>query len=218
MEPVNIRAFLALGPLPVEAPAAVGAEHLPFENVRSIGPLWNSPAFLTDLFPVFLYRSKEFVTDNRLMGVSGNNQVVVIGRDLLMIHHLCLALHQITGINLAFQNLHYRAGLPFSAANQTGAGDLAGRFFVVARRRNSHFIEITDDTVQRHTLISPVKNLFHDRSCFLVNQQLVTVIRGFSVAIRRPCADIITVFHGLPCLRLNFSSNIQGIGFVYHIL
>ena len=45
----------------------------------------------------------------------------------------------------------------------------------------------------------------------------MTVIRGFPVAIRRPCADIITVFHGLPCLRLNFSSNIQGIGFVYHI-
>ena len=76
MEPVNIRAFLALGPLPVEASAAVGAEHLPFENVRSIGPLWNSPAFLTDLFPVFLYRSKEFVTDNRLMLLTSFCQIL----------------------------------------------------------------------------------------------------------------------------------------------
>ena len=87
----------------------------------------------------------------------------------------------------------------------------------MAWRRNSHFIEITDDAVQRHTLISPVKNLFHDRSRLFVNQQLVTVIWVFPVAIRRPRTDIIAVFHSLPCLCLNFSANVQRIGFVYHV-
>ena len=201
----------------MEAPAAVGAEHLTLENIGGISAFVNRPAFLADLFPVFLHRNKEFVADNRLMGVSGNNQVVVIRLDLPVIHHLCLALHQIAGINLAFQNLHYCAGLPFAAPNQTGAGDFAGRFFVVAWRRNSHFIEITDNAVQRYALISPFKNLFHNRGRILVDQQLVTVIRVFPVAIGCPCADIIAVFHGLSCLRLDLPAYIQGIGFIYHI-
>ena len=88
----------------------------------------------------------------------------------------------------------------------------------MAWRRNPHFIEVTDDTVQRYALISPFKNLFHDRSRILIDQQLVAVIRVFPVAIGCPCANIIAVFHGLSCLCLDLSSNIQRIGFIYHIL
>ena len=86
------------------------------------------PAFLADLFPVFLYRSKEFMADNRLMGASGNNQVVIVSLDLLVVHHLCFACTRCR-YKLRFLNLHYRAGLPFAAPNQAGAGDFTGWIF-----------------------------------------------------------------------------------------
>mgnify|MGYP002508660817 CR=1 FL=1 len=47
------------------------------------------------------------------MGASCNNQVVLPGLNLLMVHDLCLSLHQIAGVDLAFQNLHYGAWAPY---------------------------------------------------------------------------------------------------------
>ncbi len=217
MEPVNVRPFLALGALPVEAPAAVGTEHLPLENVWGVGPLWDRPAFLTDLFPVFLHRCKELITDDWFMGASCNNQVVLPGLNLLMVHDLCLSLHQIAGVDLAFQNLHYGACLPFPAPDQARAGDLPGGFFVMAGRCDPHFIQVADDTVQRHMPMRPLKNLPYDRGGIFIDQQFMAVVRVFAVAVGRPCADIIAVFHGLPCLGLDLPANVQCVSLVYHI-
>ncbi len=151
------------------------------------------------------------------MGASCNNQVVLPGLNLLMVHDLCLSLHQIAGVDLAFQNLHYGACLPFPAPDQARAGDLPGGFFVMAGRCDPHFIQVADDTVQRHMPMRPLKNLPYDRGGIFIDQQFMAVVRVFAVAVGRPCADIIAVFHGLPCLGLDLSANVQCVSLVYHI-
>ena len=46
----------------------------------------------------------------------------------------------------------------------------------------------------------------------------MAVIRVFPVAVGRPPADVIAVFHGLPCLGFDLPANIQSVCLVYHIL
>ena len=81
------------------------------------------------------------------MSMLYNNQVVVSGLYLLMVYNFCLALYQITGIDLAFQYLHYGTGLPFPTPNQPRAGNFTGSLFVMAWGRNPHFIQITHNAV-----------------------------------------------------------------------
>ena len=188
-----------------------------FENIWGIGMLWNRPAFFADLFPVFLDRLKDRMADDGLMGMFCDDQVIVPGSDLLVVYNLCPALRQIAGVDFAFQNLHYCAYLPFPAPDQAGAGDLSGGFFIVAGRCDPHFIQVADDTVQRHMLMRPLKNLPYDRGGIFIDQQFMAVVRVFAVSVWRPCADIIAVFHGLPCLGLDLPANVQRVSLIYHI-
>ena len=54
------------------------------------------------------------------MGASGNNQVVIVSLDLLVVHHLCFALHQIAGINLIGENFMDHAGAPHGIVIHSG--------------------------------------------------------------------------------------------------
>ena len=87
----------------------------------------------------------------------------------------------------------------------------------MAGRCDPHFIQVADDTVQRHMLMRPLKNLPHNRGGIFIDQKFMAVVRVFAVAVGRPCADIIAVFHGLPCLGLDLPANVQCVSLVYHI-
>ena len=87
----------------------------------------------------------------------------------------------------------------------------------MAGRCDPHFIQVADDTVQRHMPMRPLKNLPYDRGGIFIDQQFMAVVRVFAVAVGRPCADIIAVFHGLPCLGLDLPANVQCVSLVYHI-
>ena len=45
----------------------------------------------------------------------------------------------------------------------------------------------------------------------------MAIIRIFPVTVRCPCTNIVAVFHSLPRLCFDFSSNVQSIGFIDHI-
>ena len=131
----------------METPAAIRTEYLSLKDIGGIWFFWHSLALLADLFPIVLYRLKNRMADNRLMGMPCNDQIIVSGLYLLVVYNFGLALYQITGINLTFQYLHYSTGLPFPAPDQPRAGNFTGSLFIMAWGRNPHFIQITHNTV-----------------------------------------------------------------------
>ena len=158
MEQVNIRPFLPLIALPMEAAATVGAEHFPLKDVRGIRVNLMCLAFFAHLPAVCLYCLKNFMADNGLMGIGGDNQVILVCLYLLVVHNFCLALHQITGINFTVQYLCNRAGLPFAGADQVFMGDLARGTFPVAGRLYALFVQPAGNIIQPYMLISPLEN------------------------------------------------------------
>ena len=106
----------------------MGAENLAFENIGSEGIDFSVFAFFTDHTPVFLHGVENLMAHNSFMRTGNPDIVFFIRLCLAVIDALCLALHQITGINLTGQDFSHRPGLPFAVADQIFMADLTGLF------------------------------------------------------------------------------------------
>ena len=71
--------------------------------------------------------------------------------------------------------------------------------------------------VQPCTFLCPLEYLSYNRSGNGVNDELMAIVLGFQITIRRSGSDVLSVLHCLTLLGFDLAGNVHGIGFVYHI-
>ena len=111
MVEVHIIGLLADISLPVQAAAAMGAEHLAFEKIRRVGFDLPCLGAAGGLIENFLHHREQFPADDGLVGVPYHRPFLGIGLDLPVIHGFGLSLHQIAGVDLGTKNDADRSGL-----------------------------------------------------------------------------------------------------------
>ena len=217
MVEVHIVGLLADISLPVQAAAAMGAEHLAFEQVRRVG--FDLPRLGTagGLVEECLHRCKLFPTDDGLMGVPHDRPFLGVGLDLPVIHGFGLPLNEISGVDLGAKNDADCPGLPLAVAEQILVSDLALHLLVVAGGKNARFVQPHGDGIQTSALGSPTEHPLHHDGGNGVNDKLVAIVLGFQIAVGSTRTDELAIFHGLPLLRLDLASDVQRVGFVYHV-
>ena len=152
-------------------------------------------SFAVDL----LHLIKQFLADNRLVGVVYGDPLVFINSAVLNACKQALgsfSLCHVANIGDVFQNIGDNMLVPedfpfllIIVGNDTPFS------FVLTGRENAQFIQLFVDAHIAHTLASPEKNLLHDRSGFGVHNQLVLIVWVFQVAVLFPRTDILAVLH-----------------------
>ena len=217
MVEVHIVGLLADIPLPVQAAAAMGAEHLAFEKIRREGFDLPRLGAAGGLIENFLHRRELFPADDGLMGVPHHRPFLGIGLDLPVIHGFGLSLYQIAGVNLGAENDANSPGLPLAVAKQILVGDLALHLLVVAGGENARFIQPHGDGIEASALGSPTEYPLHYNGGNGVDDKLVAIVLRFQITVRSTRTDELAVLHGLPLLRPDLASDVQSVGFVYHV-
>ena len=217
MVEVHIVGLLADVSLPVQAAAAMGAEHLAFEKIRREGFDLPRLGAAGGLIENFLHRRELFPADDGLMGVPYHRPFLGIGLDLPVIHGFGLPLNEISGVDLGAENDADCSGLPLAAAEQIFVGDLALHLLIVAGSENTRFIQPHGDGIEASALGSPAEHPLHHDGGNRVDDKLVAIVLGFQIAVGSTRTDELAVLHGLPLLRPDLAPNVQSVGFVYHV-
>ena len=131
---VHIIGFLADISLSVQAAAAMGTEHLAFQNVLGIGFDFPCLGALCGLVEDFLHRVKLFPADDCFVSAANNRPFISIRLDLPVVYGFGLPLDEISGVNFGAENYADCPGLPFAVAQQIFMGNRTLSFLVVARR------------------------------------------------------------------------------------
>ena len=134
-----------------------------------------------------------------------------------MIHGFGLPLNEISGVDLGAENDTDCPGLPLAAAEQIFVSDLALPLLIVAGSENARFIQPHGDGIQASALGSPSEHPLHHGGGNGVDDKLVAIVLRFQIAVRSTRTDELSVLHGLPLLRPDLASNVQSVGFVYHV-
>ena len=134
-----------------------------------------------------------------------------------MIHGFGLSLYQIAGVNLGAENDANSPGLPLAVAKQILVGDLALHLLVVAGGENARFIQPHGDGIEASALGSPTEHPLHYNGGNGVDDKLVAIVLRFQITVRSTRTDELAVLHGLPLLRPDLASDVQSVGFVYHV-
>ena len=217
MVEVHIVGLLADVSLPVQAAAAMGAEHLAFEQIRREGFDLPRLGAAGGLIENFLHRRELFPADDGLMGVPYHRPFLGIGLDLPVIHGFGLPLNEISGVDLGAENNADCSGLPLAAAEQIFVGDLALHLLIVAGSENTRFIQPHGDGIEASALGSPAEHPLHHNGGNRVDDKLVAIVLRFQIAVGSTRTDELAVLHGLPLLRPDLAPNVQSVGFVYHV-
>ena len=217
MVEVHIVRLLADIPLPVQAAATMGAEHLAFEQIRREGFDLPRLGAAGGLIENFLHRRELFPADDGLMGVPHHRPFLGIGLDLPVIHGFGLPLNEISGVDLGAENNADCPGLPLAVAEQIFMGDLALHLLIVAGSENTRFIQPHGDGIEASALRSPPEHPLHHNGGNGVDDKLVAIVLRFQITVRSTRTDELAVLHGLPLLRPDLAPNVQSVGFVYHV-
>ena len=217
MVEVHIVGLLADIPLPVQAAAAMGAEHLAFEKIQREGFDLPCLGAAGGLIEIFLHHRELFPADDGLVGVPYHRPFLGIGLDLPVIHGFGLPLNEISSVDLGAENNADRSGLPLAAAEQIFVGDLALHLLVVAGGENARLIQPHGDGIQASALGSPAEHPLHHDGGNGVDDKLVAIVLRFQITVGSTRTDELAVLHGLPLLRPDLAPNVQSVGFVYHV-
>ena len=134
MVQVHIIGLFADISLSVQAAAAMGTEHLAFQNVRGIGFDFPCLGALCGLDEDFLYCVKLFPADDCFVSAANNRPFIGIRLDLSVVYGFGLPLDEISGVNLGTENCADCPCLPLAVAQQIFVGNCTLSFLVVARR------------------------------------------------------------------------------------
>ena len=217
MVEVHIIGLLADIPLPVQAAAAMGAEHLAFEKIRREGFDLPRLGAAGGLIENFLHRRELFPADDGLMGVPHHRPFLGVGIDLPVIHGFGLALNEISGVDLGAENDADCPGLPLAAAEQICVSDLSLHLLVVAGGENALLIQPHGDGIEASALGSPAEHPLHHNGGNRVDDKLVAIVLRFQIAVGSTRTDELAVLHGLPLLRPDLAPDVQSVGFAYHV-
>ena len=179
MVEVHIVGLLADISLPVQAAAAMGAEHLAFEQIRRVGFDLPCLGAAGGLIENFLHRRELFPADYGLMGVPHHRPFLGIGLDLPVIHGFGLPLHQIAGVDLGAENDADCSGLPLAVAKQILVSNLALHLLIVAGSEDARFIQPHGDSIEASTIGSPTEHPLHHNGGNGVDDKLVAIVLGF---------------------------------------
>ena len=179
MVEVHIVGLLADISLPVQAAAAMGAEHLAFEQIRRVGFDLPCLGAAGGLIENFLHRRELFPADYGLMGVPYHRPFLGIGLDLPVIHGFGLPLHQIAGVDLGAENDADCSGLPLAVAKQILVSNLALHLLIVAGSEDARFIQPHGDSIEASTIGSPTEHPLHHNGGNGVDDKLVAIVLGF---------------------------------------
>ena len=208
MVEVHIVGLLADVSLPVQAAAAMGAEHLAFEQIRREGFDLSRLGAAGGLVKDCLYCCELLPADDRFVSVLHNCPFLGIGLDLSVIHGFSLPLNEISGVDLGAENDADRSGLPLAAAKQILVGDLALHLLVVAGGKNACFVQPHGDGIEASALGSPAEHPLHHNGGNGVDDKLVAIVLGFQIAVGSTRTDELAVLHGLPLLRPDLAPNV----------
>ena len=217
MVEVHIVELLADISLPVQTAAAMGAEHLAFEQIRRVGFDLPCLGAAGGLVKDCLHRRELLPADDGLMGVPHHRPFLGVGLDLPVIHGFGLSLNEIAGIDLGAENNADCPGLPLAAAEQILVSDLALHLLVVAGGKNACFVQPHGNGIQASALGSPAEHPLHHDGGNGVDDKLVAIVLGFQIAVGSTRTDELAVLHGLPLLRSDLAPDVQSVGFVYHV-
>ena len=104
-----------------------------------------------------------------------------------MVDDFCLALNEISGIDLGPENLLDGPSLPVAVTQELFVGDCPLGLLIVAGGQVPGLIQTQDDGVQALSLGGPLAYLTDHGSCNRINNELVAVIRRFQIAIPSGC-------------------------------
>ena len=217
MVEVHIVELLADISLPVQTAAAMGAEHLAFEQIRRVGFDLPCLGAAGGLIENFLHRRELFPADDGLVGVPYHRPFLGIGLDLPVIHGFGLPLNEISGVDLGAENDADRSGLPLAAAEQIFVGDLALHLLVVAGGEDASLVQPHGDGIEASALGSPSEHPLYHNGGNGVDDKLVAIILRFQITVGSTRTDEFAVLHGLPLLRPDLAPDVQSVGFVYHV-
>ena len=217
MVEVHIVGLLADVSLPVQAAAAMGAEHLAFEQIRCVCVDLPRLGAAGGLIENFLHHRELFPADDGLMGVPHHRPFLGISLDLPVIHGFGLPLNEISGVDLGAENDADRSGLPLAAAEQIFVGDLSPHLLVVAGGEDASLVQPHGDGIEASALGSPAEHPLHHNGGNRVDDKLVAIVLRFQIAVGSTRTDELAVLHGLPLLRPDLAPDVQSVGFVYHV-
>ena len=217
MVEVHIVGLLTDVSLPVQAAAAMGAEHLAFEQIRCVCVDLPRLGAAGGLIENFLHRRKLFPTDNGLVSVAHDRPFLGVGLDLSVIHGFSLPLNEISSVDLGAENDADCPGLPLAAAEQILMGDLALHLLVVAGGEDASLVQPHGDGIEASALGSPSEHSLYHNGGNGVDDKLVAIVLRFQITVGSTRTDEFAVFHGLSLLRPDLAPNVQSVGFVYHV-
>ena len=151
------------------------------------------------------------------MGVPHHRPFLGISLDLPVIHGFGLPLNEISGVDLGAENDADRSGLPLAAAEQIFVGDLSLHLLVVAGGEDASLVQPHGDGIEASALGSPAEHPLHHNGGNRVDDKLVAIVLRFQIAVGSTRTDELAVLHGLPLLRPDLASDVQSVGFVYHV-
>ena len=195
----------------------MGAEHLAFEKILREGFDLPRLGAAGGLIENFLHRRELFPADDGLMDVPHHRPFLGIGLDLPVIHGFGLPLNEISGVDLGAENNADRSGLPLAAAEQIFVGDLALHLLVVAGGEDASLVQPHGDGIEASALGSPSEHPLYHNGGNGVDDKLVAIILRFQITVGSTRTDELSVLHGLPLLRPDLASDVQSVGFVYHV-
>ena len=208
MVEVHIIGLLTDISLPVQAAAAMGAEHLAFEQIRCVCVDLPRLGAAGGLIENFLHRRELFPADDGLMGVPHHRPFLGIGLDLPVIHGFGLPLNEISGVDLGAENNADRSGLPLAVAEQICVGDLALHLLVVAGGENASLVQPHGNGIEASALGSPAEHPLHHNGGNRVDDKLVAIVLRFQIAVGSTRTDELAVLHGLPLLRPDLAPDV----------
>lgn len=142
-----------------------------------------------------LYIFKDFLINNRFVGITDDNPVffVHIGLSLSFIEGLLFsALNHMTYVNGVCQYALYNLRMPQHTLVFLRF-DLAGLVEICRGRKNTGIIESASNLYHADTLGTPLEYLTDGRCGFLVDNKVVFVVGVFTVPIRCPRSDELAV-------------------------